>query len=478
MAGHDYTTGLQRDEAGRFYFASSHQGVCRVSADGRKNEVLATGFRNPNGLGLGPRGESIVAVQEGEWTPASMIAEVTPGGHYGHGGPKAGSLGHVPPVVYLPRGIDHSCGGQVFVESDRWGMPAGMLVHLSFGAAEAFLVARDAAFPGQGLVLPLPGDFASGAHRGRFHPLDGQLWVTGMTGWVTYATEPGSFQRLRYTGGAPTRVPISFEARDNGLLLTFADPLTREDIGEGWLAQSWNYHYSGAYGSDEFSARRPGLPGHDRLAVTSVQVLDDGRRVFVEIPQLHPVHTVHLHATGLKAVARDFYVTIHRLGPPFTDFPGYQAIAKISLPDAETSVQSQALTPQPVRWEQGRPGRELRLQATTGLQFVQRELTAQAGEPLTLVFDNPDVVPHNWVLCVPGSTAKMFAAANQFIADNRAFALHYVPPVSEVLVHTRLVEPAASTTIHFTAPAQIGDYPYLCTFPGHAAIMRGVLHVK
>jgi len=475
--GHDYTTGLQRDAEGRFYFASSHQGVCRVSADGRSLEVLATGFRNPNGLGLGPRGEVMVAVQEGDWTPASMIAEVIPGGHYGHGGPKPGPLGHVPPLVWLPRGLDHSCGGQVFVEGARWGVPPGTLVHLSFGAAAAFLVVRDEVHRDQGAVVPLPGDLASGAHRGRFHPIDGQLWVTGMTGWVTYGPEPGCLQRLRHTGG-PVQAPLRFEARDNGLLLTFAEPVEAAAPGlAGWLAQAWNYRYSGAYGSAEFSAREPGQPGHDWLEVVGVHRLGDGRRVFVEIPQLQPTHTLHLHATGLAAVARDFFFTLHRLGPAFTEFPGHQAIAKIPLPAADGDA-ALASAPQPVKWEQGRPGREVRIQAAPGLQFAQRELTAAAGERISLVFDNPDVIPHNWVLGTRGAMERLFALSNQFIADPRAYSMHYVPPAPEVLVHTRLLEPATSTTIHFDAPAEPGDYPYLCTFPGHAAIMRGVLQVR
>ena len=49
---------------------------------------------------------------------------------------------------------------------------------------------------------------------------------------------------------------------------------------------------------------------------------------------------------------------------------------------------------------------------------------------------------------------------------------------NEVLVHNDLLMPANTQTIHFNAPAQPGEYPYLCTFPGHWMVMNGVLVVE
>src|SRR5262249_9680097 len=66
--GHDFLCGLQRDAWGRFYTASGKLGLLRVSADGRSVEVLATGFRNPDGLGLLPYGTLTVPGSEGERT--------------------------------------------------------------------------------------------------------------------------------------------------------------------------------------------------------------------------------------------------------------------------------------------------------------------------------------------------------------------------------------------------------------------------
>jgi azurin len=477
-AGHDFITGLQRDADGRFLFASSNQGIVRVSRDGRSAEVLATGFRNPDGLGLGPRGEIIASVQEGEWTPASMLAQIEPGGHYGYRGPKEGPLGHVPPIVYLPRGLDNSCGGQAFVEGTDWGVPEGTLVHLSFGVGRVYLIIRDRANPAQAGVIPLPGDFSSGAHRGRFHPKDRQLYVTGTAGWGTYTPDDGCFQRLRYTGSA-VRAPLSFEARDNGVLLTFAEPLDAALATKPgtWFAQMWNYRYGPAYGSDEFSVRH-NQPGHDVLAVKSVHVVSGGRTLFLEIPQLQPSNSLHIHSAEMPMLSRDLFFTVHRLGPPFTDFPGYQAIAKTPLHHQETTAISSAIQPIPVKWEKGIPGRVVRIETTTGLQYAQRELRVKAGERLSLTIDNPDVMPHNWVLGARGAVERITDLANKLVADPNAVTRHYVPDTPEVLVHTRVVEPANSTTIHFDAPKEPGEYPYLCTFPGHASIMRGVMRVE
>ena len=78
-AGHDFICGLARDPHGRFYTASGKQGLIRISADGQKVDVLATGFRNPDGVGCAPTdGAVTVPCSEGDWTPASMICLVKP----------------------------------------------------------------------------------------------------------------------------------------------------------------------------------------------------------------------------------------------------------------------------------------------------------------------------------------------------------------------------------------------------------------
>ncbi len=79
--------------------------------------------------------------------------------------------------------------------------------------------------------------------------------------------------------------------------VTFSRPLDRavaEQPGNQF-AQAWNYRYSSGYGSPELSARHPGMPGHDPLAIQSAHVLADGRTLFLEIPEIQPVNQLHLH---------------------------------------------------------------------------------------------------------------------------------------------------------------------------------------
>ena len=145
-AGHDFVAGLERDPQGRFLTASGPQGVIRVTPGNPTVEVLATGFRNPDGLGLGPDESIVVPSSEGDWVPASSLAVIRPGGRYGFGGPKAGQIPDQP-ILQLPRGLDNSAGAPVYVTDERMGAIQGHWVHLSFGAGTAFLVLRDPGSP-------------------------------------------------------------------------------------------------------------------------------------------------------------------------------------------------------------------------------------------------------------------------------------------------------------------------------------------
>jgi glucose/arabinose dehydrogenase len=321
-SGHDFLTCLETDHDGNFYFVSGH-GLFRLTPDGKSSECLATGFRNPNGMSVSPDGVITVAPQEGEWTPASNIVEVKPGGYYGFGGPKVvpgRPLGYDVPLCYMPRSVDNSTGGQAWVNSRAWGPLEGQLLSFSYGHCSMMLVLRDQVDGvWQGGVVPFKVGFASGAHRARFRSQDGQLYVAGTRGWQTSAARDGSLQRVRYTG-EPVHFPLEFHAVSGGVKLRFSEPLDREEAesSDSWAAEAWNYHYAAQYGSKDYSVSRPNVEGHDPVELESVQLSQDAREVFLKMPALAPVMQLRIRyslrgADGVP-IKGDFHATVHALG--------------------------------------------------------------------------------------------------------------------------------------------------------------------
>lgn len=114
------------------------------------------------------------------------------------------------------------------------------------------------------------------------------------------------------------------------------------------------------------------------------------------------------------------------------------------------------------------------------LAYDTKEFRVKAGQPVRLTFNNvhPSVPqPHNLVISKPGTKDKMLAAAMQMAAAPDGMAKGFIPDSPDVLFHTKLLQPNTSETLQFTAPAA-GDYPFICTFPGHGILMNGVMKVE
>ncbi len=112
------------------------------------------------------------------------------------------------------------------------------------------------------------------------------------------------------------------------------------------------------------------------------------------------------------------------------------------------------------------------------MKYDTKLITVKAGQPVVLTLENPDIMQHNLVICKPGTAEKVGKAADALARDPKAVEKNYVPQMPEVLAATKLVNPGESFTLEFVAPSQPGDYPFVCTFPGHWSIMRGVMRVE
>jgi azurin len=113
------------------------------------------------------------------------------------------------------------------------------------------------------------------------------------------------------------------------------------------------------------------------------------------------------------------------------------------------------------------------------MKFDKATLEVKAGAKVMLLFKN-DKCPlqHNFILVNPGKMNDIGALADKMLTDPQAMAKHYTPESPEIIAHgSKLVGIGQSDLIEFTAPAAPGEYPYLCTFPGHWRLMNGVLKV-
>ncbi|GAA4438227.1 ThuA domain-containing protein [Ravibacter arvi] len=111
------------------------------------------------------------------------------------------------------------------------------------------------------------------------------------------------------------------------------------------------------------------------------------------------------------------------------------------------------------------------------MAYDQKLLTVKAGSKVSITFDNQDAMQHNLLVIRPGSLNRVGKAADELLRDPKAFEKQYVPATPDILYSTKLIEPGAVVSLEFTAPAQTGDYPYVCTFPGHWRGMNGILRV-
>ena len=112
------------------------------------------------------------------------------------------------------------------------------------------------------------------------------------------------------------------------------------------------------------------------------------------------------------------------------------------------------------------------------MKFDVKSFEVAAGATVELVLENPDAMQHNLVIGQIGSMSIIGAAADKMITAADGASKNYVPGIPEVIAYTPLVDPDGRVKLRFKAPSTPGDYPYVCTFPGHWRIMNGVMKVK
>ena len=322
---HEFAMGLQTDAHGNFYYTKAarhaktalvpqHGTLLRVSPDGKTTEIIASGFRAPNGVCVNPDGTFYVSDQEGHWTPKNEINLIEKGKFYGnlmgyHRGLTEADI--TSPMVWMHNDFDRSPAEQLWVNSDKWGGLGSQLINLSYGTGYVYVVMEEKVNGRvQGGVVRIPDfDFPTGVMRGRFHPGDGQLYACGLFGWAGNKTRPGGFYRLKHTG-KPVHLPVAIHATKDGISLTFTNELDAETAAdpESYSVHRWGYRRTRNYGSRDYKA--DGSQGRDNVEVTGVKLSADKKSVLLQIADMKPAMQVQIR---YKIDAEDGTYLSHRI---------------------------------------------------------------------------------------------------------------------------------------------------------------------
>ena len=434
------------------------------------------------------------------------------------------------PAVWLPHSILGISTSEIIVDETEgaFGPFAGQVFIGDQGQSKivrVFLEKVKGTY--QGVAFNFREGFQSGVLRMSWGK-DGSLFA-GQTnrGWGSTGPDPYGLQRLVWTGKMPFEMK-TVKARPDGFEIEFTEPVDKATAAEpdNYAITGFTYKYHPVYGSP--------VVNQQNCPVRYVEVSADGLRARLVVDSLREKYIHEIKPTGLRSYAGNWpllheaaYYTLNnipdgdalpipedwlttrqkaradqarlqrleeekaaleaelakqRAAPARHDHMATPATAKSSTPNAgQTPARTVSrrtsgnknVTRQPADWN--KVDKALVMSTLPGLRFDQTLITVKAGSKVKLTFYNNDDMPHNLVIVKPGTTNSV--AQGAMALGLQGPAKEYVPATNDVLYHTKLMNPGTSESLYFEVPTEPGDYVYVCTFPGHAQSMRGVLRV-
>jgi putative heme-binding domain-containing protein len=116
------------------------------------------------------------------------------------------------------------------------------------------------------------------------------------------------------------------------------------------------------------------------------------------------------------------------------------------------------------------------------MRYTKEQIAVTTGQPVKIVFMNPDATDHNLVIVRPGALAEVGMAANEMARDPKNANSDFIPKSKRRLIlhASKMIGPTRKSRVQvlrFHAPTKPGVYPYVCTFPGQWVVMKGVMVV-
>lgn len=115
------------------------------------------------------------------------------------------------------------------------------------------------------------------------------------------------------------------------------------------------------------------------------------------------------------------------------------------------------------------------INAVDRMQYDLVRFKVKPDAEVKIVLTNKSEEEHNLIITEPGARQSIVMSALRLGLKGKS--MNYIPEKKEVLWTIPLILPGETDSVTFTAPAQSGVYPYVCTVPGHGSIMYGALYV-
>jgi azurin len=337
----------------------------------------------------------------------------------------------------------------------------------------------------QGACYPFYEGFASGLLRLRWG-LDNSLFA-GMTsrGWSSTGKSDYALQRLVWNGDIPFEMK-EVKAMTDGFEIEFTLPadLAKIKNASNYNVSSFTYKYHNEYGS-------PVILNKERKIIGIIPSAD-GRKVKLVLDSVIEGHVHEIKISNIESQQKQSllhnaaYYTMNiipegnktllteeqKVKMQSMNHAAHQAPtpSAASKPTAPTKKRQNKM---PADWTQ--PDKVIKLGTVPGLKYNVSTLDVKAGSKVRLIFNNNDDMTHNVVIVAPGTADEVGKLALDL--GLKGPDMNYVPVSAKVLFHTGLLQPNGSESIYFIAPTKPGEYTFVCTYPGHAAVMRGILKV-
>lgn len=204
--------------------------------------------------------------------------------------------------------------------------------------------------------------------------------------------------------------------------------------------------------------------------VKSNAARNDAIRAIQRIPR------TYWPATEAPALLADLFAYIRKI--PVSERTSPAALDALEFADALASFLAPAEAKK-ARAELGELGVKVIRVSTLPerMSYDKEMIVVKAGKPVEFLLENNDLMPHNFVITLPGAMEEIGKMAEATATSPDAPGRHFVPQSNKILLSSRLLQARETQRLSWTAPTQPGVYPYVCTYPGHWLRMHGALYV-